>query len=118
MRRAAAEAMAETDPKTVQDLTAVVSAGGSGGARRPLGRALEDPLASPRPCALVLPLGPSAWIPLDITCRVLPASAQLAVGSPVEAEKRLCLFSGELLPPAPGLSALSEFPFSCVCVYT
>lgn len=106
MRRAAAEAMAETDPKTVQDLTAVVSAGGSSGARRPSGQALEEHLASPRPWALVLPLGPSAWIPLDITCGVLPASAQLAVGFPVGAEKRLCLLNGKLLPPAPGLSAL------------
>lgn len=45
MRRAAAKAMAETDPKTVQDLTAVVSAGGSSGARRPSGQALEEPLS-------------------------------------------------------------------------
>jgi len=78
VHRTAAEAMAETDPKTVQDLTAVVSAGGSSGARCPSGRALEELLASPRPWSPVLTpgpsaLGPSACISLDIASRVLPA---------------------------------------------
>lgn len=54
VHRTAAEAMAETDPKTVQDLTAVVSAGGSSGARCPSGRALEELVASPRPWSPVL----------------------------------------------------------------